>query len=375
MFFFIYSYFYLHFYESYTEITLYDKKFKRFFREQKCGISNSNYYIILKPLYDRIEAVYIFDVDIQSAHNFFICELDGKYGVFDEKGNEIIPIRYSTIIQKSDYFICEKNSKWGIIGQKGEIKIPFEYQSIKYTEDNFFKTKKNNRLGLLDYQLNRLFFEKYNNIYVNKITKDIGEGFGIIKKEIIIGKNDNEAEILDYSDLKRSNRNLNSNVEEKINKYKFDDIKDKSIVKNIPYLFVKRNNKWGIINFKDFTLIQPFIFDDLIPNNNNKYLHFERPYYLGYYKQNNLLGLLGTKGEKLTEAKFLNIELWNEFLVKNSDQESIIFKPIANGTDLQGKHIVIDKYGNQKINQLHGLELEQISEKIRNGEESYIDVY
>src|SRR5688572_25194263 len=55
-----------------------------------------------------------------------------KYGFIDEKGREVIPLKYSST---HEYFSEELvpvkfNGKWGFINREGKIIIPFSYDFI-----------------------------------------------------------------------------------------------------------------------------------------------------------------------------------------------------------------------------------------------------
>lgn len=53
---------------------------------------------------------------------------DDKYGVVDDKGDEVIRAKYDNIINLGNgEFAVEKNDKWGVVNVKDEEIIPFDY--------------------------------------------------------------------------------------------------------------------------------------------------------------------------------------------------------------------------------------------------------
>ena len=56
------------------------------------------------------------------------------YGLIDRNGNEVIAPIYDNIddIYKTDAFIVEKDGKTGIINSKGKQLLPIEYDKISY---------------------------------------------------------------------------------------------------------------------------------------------------------------------------------------------------------------------------------------------------
>jgi hypothetical protein len=81
-------------------------------------------------------------------------------------------------------------------------------------------------------------------------------------------------------------------------------------------------------------------------------------------KIKNLFGVLDENGELLTPAKYVEIEVRNNKL-DNSDNT------VAYGTDLQGRDFDIDIYGNERETYWKGISLEEMSKRIRRGENRY----
>ena len=69
---------------------------------------------------------------------FYICEVDGKVGVVDEKKRVIIPIEYDAIRRLSpNYYMIRKGSECGVITQYGEFIFPPVLTSVSYNSAGF----------------------------------------------------------------------------------------------------------------------------------------------------------------------------------------------------------------------------------------------
>lgn len=90
-------------------------------------------------------------------NTYFICQKDGKRGVFNYKGQCLLPILYEDItaihlsLKEGDYeFIVKLNGKYGIVNQNGLVLVPIKYDSIEHATDNSYshsyKLVKNKRI-------------------------------------------------------------------------------------------------------------------------------------------------------------------------------------------------------------------------------------
>jgi len=104
---------------------------------------NESYIVIMKDdvidYYD-FSGKKIYNDDGQIEHisdDYYIYKIDGKSGVSDKYGNDVLPSVYEQIeyIENSNLFIVSKDEKYGIIDDKGELKVPFLYDGI-YTPYN-----------------------------------------------------------------------------------------------------------------------------------------------------------------------------------------------------------------------------------------------
>lgn len=57
---------------------------------------------------------------------------EGKYGVADDEGNEVIRAKYNSILNlgNGEFAACKEEGKWGVVNYKDEIILDFDYSEI-----------------------------------------------------------------------------------------------------------------------------------------------------------------------------------------------------------------------------------------------------
>ena len=93
--------------------------------------------------------------------------MNGKEGLIDSTGKEIIRLQYSNFdFQPNGKIVAQLNNKYGIIDQKENIIIPFEYDNIEYGYKNSI-VKKNGNYGVIDSIGNVIIPIKFEKVYEN----------------------------------------------------------------------------------------------------------------------------------------------------------------------------------------------------------------
>ncbi len=93
------------------------------------------------------------------TYSLFVYSQNGKQGLFDSKGLEILPSIYDYIsMSENDEIKLGKDNLYGMCNKKGEIFIPLEYSdpfyfyngkaSVKKGSENFYINKKNKRIPI-----------------------------------------------------------------------------------------------------------------------------------------------------------------------------------------------------------------------------------
>lgn len=165
------------------------------------GLIDFDGKIVAKPIYDELESVKYKEGEILAKKN-------GKYGVINNKGKELIPFEYTEIIadtyyngtyEKSGYIVkteAEDGYKYGYIDYKWKKLLGNEYTSISRLvdvegEDIYLAVAKNGQYGLMKNK-NKVIDFAYQSITYNKTANLLavqrGEKYGVynLKGENII---------------------------------------------------------------------------------------------------------------------------------------------------------------------------------------------
>ncbi len=196
-------------YDQVEAITNYDKNQNLWYEQNvlrvqkdgKYGLVDYDGEEILPCEYEKIEA-------IQGIKNSLIITKDGKQGLSDDLGNVIIEPKYKKIEKieedyKNGYIVVNEEDKYGIIGyDKAEI-LPCQYEEVKgiYSEDIFI-VKKDGKYIAIDKEGNTILENKFDD------AMDIeGEYIAVKKggKAGVIDKNGETKVKFEYDELTFAN--------------------------------------------------------------------------------------------------------------------------------------------------------------------------
>ena len=145
--------------------------------------------IIIPNIYDDINIIWRYNVanKIPSGANqyWFIVSKDNFYGVLDENGKEILPVKFDEITlldNVNGYVLCKEKCLHGILNLfTKEIIIPIIYDSITDSSNSFICVK-DNKFGVLKPNCEELIPLIYDNIQKVKIgfICRIGDIYGFI---------------------------------------------------------------------------------------------------------------------------------------------------------------------------------------------------
>jgi hypothetical protein len=106
----------------------------------KWGVIDKQGNEIVPPKYDNV-GIFPFSKD----YNYVVVELNEKYGVFDRQGKEVVAPKYDEILddelEKFGYASVTLNSKMGVIDKQGKEIIPCEYTIVVIDEIEDATTK------------------------------------------------------------------------------------------------------------------------------------------------------------------------------------------------------------------------------------------
>ena len=217
---------------------------------------------VLFTSYDKVELIYNNDVsnNLWYEKNILKVQKDGKYGLINYEGKEILPCSYDNLYNLkgvANVVVTVKDGKQGLCDNVGNIIIENEFSEIKGLttkyENGFIVKDNNGKYGIIKYNTVQVFDTKYEDI------KNVYGNSMYVVKEADSWKviNEDEETILanDFTDIKFINSDniiyvkdgkygvVNSKGEEKIpNEY--EEIK----YAFINTFIVKKDGKYGIIN-------------------------------------------------------------------------------------------------------------------------------
>ena len=223
----------------------YEDNILRVSKNGKYGLINFEGQEVLTCEYDEIIA-------LEGVKSNLVVKKDGKLGLVNEKGQTIVNTEYKNILTllegyKNEYLIVDENNKYGLISTTGEILIEPKYEMIKYVKSSkMFAVKEKNIWKLVNVENGKTIIDKGYDDIVEAKTENI-----------IVAKNGKYGII-------------NTNKEQKI-KPKYDDLEYAFSI----YYIAKKDGKYGIINLEDEEIIK-FEYKDMIYIENGGFIQADK---------------------------------------------------------------------------------------------------
>ncbi|MCL1937515.1 MAG: WG repeat-containing protein [Candidatus Azobacteroides sp.] len=182
---------------------------------------------------------------------YWLVKSNNKYGIYDASGEKILDIIYDEITFPGSIwvlnaeFTVRKGNKYGIYNGKGAATVPIAYDEIKFKQGVFVLLKENKEYFLIN---NIVVKDK---ILLDKTFRVLGD-FPSDNTTFYVFQKDNKQGILDENGAVFLDP-------------RYDDIVPKRVMidgsaKN--FLFVKTNNKWGMIDMND-SMIVPIQYESI----------------------------------------------------------------------------------------------------------------
>jgi hypothetical protein len=158
----------------------------------KCGLVDSDGNEVVSPTYDDI---YTF------REGRFRVLLNGKFGAIDLDGKEVVPPRYDFIgYYQGNRAIVELNGKWGIIDLDGTEVVHPIYNSVRSYQEGMARVELNGKYGFIDLDGNEVVSPRYDWV------RDFSEGRAIVQldgKYGVVDLDGNEVVPLKYDSLRQ----------------------------------------------------------------------------------------------------------------------------------------------------------------------------
>lgn len=248
------------------------------------------------------------DLLSKNGNEYFALYEQDKWGIIDNKGNQVISPSYAEMIiipdSTKDIFICtyEINNETGeykskVIDKKNKEKFT-EYEQVEalenydknqniWYEEDVLKVKQNGKYGLIDFKGKSILECDYDEIYTLKGIK----GSIIVEKGGKLG--------------------LVDNTGRKIIDPEYKEILGLGTKSDEGYITVNQEGKYGVINYAKEQELE------------NKYEYIEPIYGKGLYviREKNQQKLMNAKGEVILDNGYSKI-----IAILNHEKEGIIFE-------------------------------------------------
>ena len=239
-------------------------------------------------------------------------EKDGKQGVIDESGKEVLPLIYSKIKRISGQFAVQVDNKWGLVSDECKMLYPITLDDISYyywpTDDHIiYKVKVGEKEGLLE-STGRLVFP----IVFDEIS-NTGD-YILVRQNGLYGLYNEEKQILPiefeeikheitsatskYHDLFLASKNNLWGVFDSLGNIVLPEIYNKIEYSNDSFV-IEKDSKWGYIPINGNTI--PPIYDSIT-------IHRWHLKCL-IVQQGERFGLASTKGELLLPIEYFSISI------------------------------------------------------------------
>lgn len=244
---------------------------------KKWGIVDSLDIVIIPFEYERIEF----------ANNVFILTKNKKLGLVDLNNNEIIPTTYYQIYPRKNnrFILLSPEKKGGVIDNKGNIIIPnkFKYITNLHLADDFYLVKDiNNNEGIFDFKGNEILPVEY--VFYNS------------DKGTIFGSKDEQAFLFDLNNLDNTII-LDEGIELVFTVRHYSGGEQF-------YQIISKNDKYGIVNFKNAIVIS-LEYEEI--KSTNRWNYF-------FIKKNNKYGMIKIDGEIVVEPIYDKINLHKNYV-------------------------------------------------------------
>lgn len=315
----------------------YEDNVLRVSKDGKYGIIDFNGQEILPCEYDEITA-------LESVTNNFIVKKDNKVGLVNEQGQTIIKPEYKNILTleegyKNEYIIVNEDNQYGLISTTGTVLIEPQYEAVKYLKNSsLFAVKEDGEWKLIN--------TEDGTILIDEGYEDIVEA----KSENIIVV-DSEGR---YGVVTREN--------EQVIEPEYDDLKYAFSI----YYIAEKDGKYGIINQENETVID-FDYINMVYVESGGFIQADKTETETVIFDNNLSQkITGIISEINTEKGYIKVYANDEYKYYNFKLEEKSSSDILTSNTLflskkDGKYGYVNKNGDVVIDYIYDDGTEQNS--------------
>ena len=328
--------------------------------------------------YDKIEPLENYDKSGNAWYEKDIMRVqkDGKYGLIDIDGKEVLSIEYEkieTLKGLENSIIITKNGKVGLVNKSGAIIINPEYKQIKKFDDDYTKgyitINQDKKYGLVSYAGTTILDNKY-----EKIDAIYGENHFVIEekdKQIVIDSKGEKILKDGYDSITQINPDGIVFIKDK--KYGFMNYDKKVLIKpnyqELKEIYegilkAKQDDKYGIIDINGKEKFA-FKYKDLYYEESaGFYVTEDEKYNSQIIDSDFKVKLSGILSELNKENGYMKLKINDEYKYYNFKFEEKDIKDILSSNNLfvskkDGKYGFVDKEGNVVVDYIYDEAQEQ----------------
>lgn len=277
---------------NYTKITTLTDKYEDGYivkdENNKIGVIGTNKKELLKIEYDDIKNIY--------SNNTYIAKRDGQWQIVNE-GKETATLNFddATAIDSNGYIIVKKDNNYGLIDAKGTEIIPTQYKNLKNIYQNYYIAEKDTGFGVIDSKNTVKIDFTYKNLTYIK-SADMIEGTSEKVETDLFDRNFNLklSGIVSEINTNKGYMKIRVNSEYKYYNFQFEEKKNTEILAGNTLFLSKQNGKYGYVDKNNVVVIN-YIYDDATEQNNSGYVAV---------KKDGKWGAINSKGETVVEPKY-----------------------------------------------------------------------
>ena len=328
--------------------------------------------------YDKIEAIDNIDKNenVWYEDNILRVQKDGKYGLIDLNGKELLPTEYDEIIGLNgieNSILIKKDDKYGLVNDTGSVIIEPNYKEIKNLgetyREGYITIDENDKYGVISATKMKLLDNKYDNIeqvYLSdyylvtengerKVINSSGETVLNSGFEQISSKTEDGFIYVSQGLYGEINTTGEVQIEPT-----YQDLKQ---VKNGVYI-AKNNDRYGIIDNEGNTMI-PFDYTLITYNKDAKlFIADDANYNTTIINENYESKITGILSEINTTKSYIRMRVDDEYKYYDlSCQEKTNIEVLEDNTlflsKKDGKYGFVDKKGNVVVDYIYDDATEQ----------------
>lgn len=251
----------------------------------KFGVIGTSKKIILPIEYEEIKNVY--------SEKIYVAKEDGTWKIVNTENKTSINMEYDDVKSlDGTYMIVEKDGKYGISLTTGEEKISPQYESLQNIYQNYYIAQKSDSYGVIDTENNIKIDFNYKNITYIK-GADIIEGESDKIETDLFDRNFNLklSGIISELNVEKGYMKIRIASDYKYYNFKFEERKNTELLKNNTLFLSKKDGKYGYVD-KNNVVVVNYIYDDATEQNDSGYVAV---------KKDGKWGTINSKGETVVE--------------------------------------------------------------------------